>query len=264
MPIHPTAQIDPRAEIHGDVEIGPYVVIDGPVRIDRGTRVMAHAVLTGHTRLGCDNVLHYGAVLGDSPQDLGYSGAETYLEIGARNVFRESVLIHRGTAPGSSTVIGDDNYFMGHAHVAHNCRVGNNVIMANSAVLGGHVQVEDRVFISACCTVHQHVRVGTLSLLRGLSKASRDVPPFCIMDDTHVVRAINAIGLRRAGFSAERIRALRRAFVHLFGKRRNMRHAIAELEARETTDDVRRLLEFICTSKRGVCFGPRDGSAEEE
>jgi UDP-N-acetylglucosamine acyltransferase len=262
MPIHPTAVVDRRAEIDPTAELGPYVVVEGPVRVGPGTRVMAHAVLKGHTSLGRDNVVHHGAVLGDVPQDLSFTGAETWLRIGDRNVFREHVYVHRGTQPGSATVIGDDTYLMGQAHVAHNCRLDDFVILASGAVLGGHVQVGARAFVSGNCVVHQHVRIGRLALLRGLSKASRDVPPFCIMDDTHVVRAINRVGLQRAGIPPERVRALRRAFVRLFVQRRNLRHAVAELEAESPVDEVRELLDFIRASKRGVCFGPRHDTAE--
>jgi UDP-N-acetylglucosamine acyltransferase len=263
MPIHPTALIDRRAEIDAGADIGPYVVIDGPVHVGRGTRLMAHVVVTGHTRIGCDNVVHYGAVLGDAPQDLGFRGGETRLYVGDRNVLREQVYLHRGSRPDSPTSIGNDNYFMGHAHVGHDARLGDRIILANGALLGGHVEVADGVFISGNCVVHQHVRVGTLALLRGLSRTSRDVPPFCLMDDTHTVRGVNRVGLQRAGFSAERIRAVRRAYARLFGRRRNLRAAVAELEAEEPGEDVRHLLEFIRSSRRGVCFGPRQGSVED-
>jgi len=263
MPIHPTAVVDPRAEIDATAELGPYVVVDGPVTVGAGTRVLAHAVLTGHTRIGRDNVVHYGAVLGDEPQDTGYRGAETYLEIGDRNVFREQVYVHRGAQPGSATVIGNDTYLMGQAHVAHNCRLADGVILASGAVLGGHVQVDERAFVSGNCVVHQHVRVGRFVMMQGLSRTSRDVPPFCIMDYKHVVRGINRVGLQRAGFDGERIRALRRAFAQLFGRPRNLRLALAEVEQGPLTDDVRHLIEFIRASKRGVCFGPRERAAEE-
>src|SRR5512140_1885519 len=133
MSIHPTAVIDPRAEIDPSVDIGPFVVIDGPVRVGPRTRVMAHATLTGWTSIGADNVVHMAAVIGDEPQDLAYAGAQSFVEIGDRNVIREHVQIHRGTKPGSSTVIGDDNYFMNNAHVGHNCRIGNRVIIANGS-----------------------------------------------------------------------------------------------------------------------------------
>ena len=166
-----------------------------------------------------------GAVIGDTPQDLAFTGEESYLRIGDRNVIREHAQIHRGTKPGSATVIGNDNYFMSHAHVGHNCRVGNQVIIANGAhARRATCEVEDQAFISGNCVVHQFVRIGRLAILRGLSRTSRDVPPFCIMDGTHTVRAINRVGLRRAGFSAAQIRALQNAFVRLFGRAGNLAH----------------------------------------
>jgi UDP-N-acetylglucosamine acyltransferase len=264
MAIHPSAHVDARAEIDSGADIGPFAVIDGPVRIGAGTRVMAHAVITGHTRLGRDNVVHYGAVIGDEPQDLAYAGAPSEVHIGDRNVFREHVYVHRATQASAATVIGNGNYLMGHSHVAHNCRLGDAIILASGAVLGGHVQVDDGAFISGNCVVHQHVRVGRLALMRGLSRASRDVPPFALMDFTHTVRGVNLVGLRRAGFSSQRIRAVRNAFKHLFGERRNLRQALAELETQEVGDDVRELVDFIRASKRGVCFGMRSGPREDE
>jgi UDP-N-acetylglucosamine acyltransferase len=260
MPIHPTALIDARAEVHADADIGPYVVIDGAVHVGARTRVGAHATLTGWTEIGADNVIHPGAVIGDTPQDLAFGGEESYLRIGDRNVFREHVQIHRGTKPGSSTVIGSDNYFMTNSHVGHNCRVGNHVILANGALLGGYVEVEDQVFVSGNCAVHQFVRVGRLAILRGLSRTSRDVPPFCIMDGTHTVRAINRVGLRRAGFTATQIRALQNAFVHLFRRGGNLGKAVAELDNESVSTEVRYLIDFIRASKRGVCVGPRPQS----
>jgi UDP-N-acetylglucosamine acyltransferase len=196
-------------------------------------------------------------VLGGAPQDKAYSGAETYLKIGRCNVFREFVQVHRGTAPGSSTVIGDDNYLMATAHVGHNCRLGDHIVIANGALLGGHVEVGDGAFISGNCVVHQFVRVGELSLMRGLSGASRDVPPYSIMDWQHTVRGVNTVGLKRAGFDEGKIRALKQAFRVLFRKGRNLGLAVRELEAqKDLTPEVRSLLAFIRSSKRGVCCGP--------
>jgi UDP-N-acetylglucosamine acyltransferase len=257
MPIHPTALVDTQAKVHPDADIGPYVVIEGPVTVGQGTRVMAHATLMGWTEIGANNRIHAGAVIGDVPQDLAFDGSESYLRIGDRNVFREHVQLHRGTKPGSATVIGDDNFLMANAHVGHNCRIGNGVIIANAAALGGYVEVEDQVFISANCVVHQFVRIGRLALLRGLSRTSRDVPPFCIMDWTHTVRAINRIGLRRAGFTAAQIRNLQNAFSRLFRRAGNLGKALAELEGTERSPEVCYLIDFIRASKRGVCTGPR-------
>jgi UDP-N-acetylglucosamine acyltransferase len=207
--------------------------------------------------------VHAGAVLGDEPQDLKYAGAETGLRVGDRNVVREHVVIHRATAPDTWTVVGDDNFFMTNAHVAHNCTVGNQVILATGATLAGNVSVGDQAFFSGNCVVHQFCRVGRLSIMRGLSRASRDVPPFAICDWTHVVRGVNRVGLRRAGFDATRIRAVANAFRTLFRVRMNLRDAMARVEAEGTSPEVAELLAFIRESKRGVAFGPRRAGGDE-
>jgi len=254
--IHPTAIIDPKAELEGDVEIGPYVVIEGQVRIKRGTRVMAHAFLTGWTEIGEGNVIHPGALLGGPPQDKAYQGEETYLKIGDNNIIREYVQIHRGTSAGSSTIIGSDNFLMATSHVGHNCKLGDHNVLANGALLGGHVEIGNAAFISGNCVVHQFVRVGDYSLMRGLSGASRDVPPYAIVDWQHTVRGVNVVGLKRAGFDEKRIRAIREVFRVLFRKGRNLALAIEEVEkSGRANTDVLALLEFIKVSKRGVCFG---------
>jgi UDP-N-acetylglucosamine acyltransferase len=256
MKIHPTAVIDSKAQIDPDVEIGPYVVIEGQVRIKRGTRVMAHAYLTGWTEIGEGNEIHPGVILGAAPQDKAYTGEETYLKIGDQNIFREYVQVHRGTVAGSSTVIGNDNFLMATAHVGHNCKLGDHVVLANGALLGGHVEVGNNVFISGNCVVHQFVRIGDYSLMRGLSGTSRDVPPFAIVDWQHTVRGVNVVGLKRAGFDEKRIRAIRGAFRVLFRKGRNLALAVQEVEkSAGANTDVLALLEFIKSSERGVCFG---------
>ena len=259
MSIHPTAIVDGKAEIDSGVEIGPYVVIDGPVKIKRGTRVLAHAYLTGWTEIGADNEIYPGAVLGAPPQDKAYKGEESYLRIGDRNIFREHVQVHRGTASGSATEIGSDNFLMATSHVGHNCKIGNGVILANGALLGGHVEVGHCVFLSGNCVVHQFVRIGDYALMRGLSATSRDVPPYAIIDWQHTVRGVNVVGLKRAGFDEKRIRAIRTAFRILFRPGRNLAIALKEAEASgRASDDVTALLDFIKSSKRGVCFGAAD------
>jgi UDP-N-acetylglucosamine acyltransferase len=256
MTIHPTAVIDPRAEIDAEVNIGPYVVIDGPVKIGRGTRVMAHAYLTGWTEIGADNEIHPSAIIGEAPQDRAYKGEETYLRIGDRNIIREHAQIHRGTAPGSATIVGNQNFFMASSHIGHNCKLGDNVILANGALLGGYVEVGSNVFISGNCVVHQFVRIGAYALMRGLSGTSRDVPPYAMIDWQHTVRGVNVIGLKRAGFDEKRIREIREAFRVLFRKGRNLSLAVKEIEdSGRTNSDVSVLLDFIKSSKRGVCFG---------
>jgi UDP-N-acetylglucosamine acyltransferase len=258
MPIHQTAVVSAAAEIHPEADIGPYVVIDGHVRIGARTRVMPHTFLTGWTEIGEDNVIHPGAVIGHEPQDLKFGGGESYLRIGDRNVFREYSQVHRGTTPGTATVLGDDNYLMQNAHVAHNCEIGNHVVIAGGALVAGYAKVDDSAFISGNCVVHQHVRIGRLAIMRGLSRTSRDVPPFAVMDGTHTVRTVNLVGLRRAGFSRERIRAIRAAFRILFAGPTNMTAAVARVEADgPVTADVAYLLEFIRSSSRGVATGVR-------
>lgn len=257
MPIHPSAVVDPKADIAAEAEIGPYVVIEGPVKVGRGTRVSAHAYLTGWTEIGEENEIHPGAVLGGAPQDRAYKGEESYLRIGNHNIIREHVQIHRGTVAGSATCIGDNNFLMATAHVGHNCQLGDNIVMANSALLGGHVHVGSNVFISGNCVVHQFVRIGPYALLRGLSGTSRDVPPYAIIDWQHTVRGVNTVGLKRAGFDEKRIRAIRDAFRILFRKGRNLALALKELEqsANANQEDITALLDFIRASKRGVCMG---------
>ena len=259
--IHPTAIVDSRAEVDSSAEIGPYAVIEGPVHVGPRTRLMAHVVLLGDTRLGADNVLHPGVVLGDAPQDLAYRDAPTGLRIGDRNVFREFSQVHRGTQPETVTVLGDQNFLMANAHVAHNCRIGSRVVLAGGALVAGHVVVDDDAFISGNCVVHQHVRIGRLSIMRGLSRTSRDVPPFSLVDGTHTVRGVNRVGLRRAGFDRTRMRAIVEAFRILFAERRNLRLAMAEVEA--STPEVQELLAFVGASRRGVAQGPRRGAASD-
>lgn len=264
MPIHPTAVVDARAEIDATADIGPYVVIDGPVRIGPRTRVMAHAFLTGDTVLGADNRIHPGAIVGHEPQDLAYRGAPTGLRIGDRNVVREHAEIHRATQEGTMTVLGSDNYLMSHGHIAHNCRVGDRTIVCSGALVAGHVVLGDQAFVSGNCVVHQYVRIGRLAILRGLSRTSRDVPPFSIMDGTHTVRGVNRVGLRRAGFDAARIRALQTAFRILFRTRLNLREAVARVADEVHSADVDEVLAFIRSSTRGVAMGPRAGGADDD
>jgi len=256
--IHPTAIVASDAVVDPSAEIGPYVVIEGAARIGAGTRLMSHVVIRGATTLGARNVLHPGAVLGGEPQDLAFGGAETFLVVGDDNVFREHVQVHRGTSPGSATVVGNGNYFMQNAHVAHNCRIGDHTIVAGGALLAGHVELADRAFVSGNCVVHQHVRIGTLALMRGLSRTSRDVPPFCLIDGTHTVRGVNVVGLRRAGLSAERIAHIRRAVAALFRRPVHLGRALDRIASAPMTDDVRHLVAFVRESTRGVCLAPRE------
>ncbi len=254
--IDPTARISNTAEIADDAVIGPNVIVGDHSVVGSGTKIMANAVIGPWTTIGRDNVIHYGAIVGHDPQDFGYKGEESHLKIGNGNVFREYTTIHRGNREGTSTVIGDENYFMVQSHVAHNCEVGNNIILAGGSLLAGHVIAEDKALISGNCVVHQFCRIGKFAMMRGLSRTSRDVPPFCIMDETHTVKTLNLVGLRRNGFGVARVRAIKNAFVVLFRGGPNMRANVEKVEAElEITEDVRYLVDFIKNSKRGVCFG---------
>ncbi len=254
--IDSTARISPTAVIAPDVEIGPNVTIGAHSVIGSGTKIMANAIIGPWTTLGENNVIHYGAIVGHDPQDYGFKGEESYAVIGNGNIIREYATIHRGNRPGATTVIGNNNFLLIQSHVAHNCVLGNNILISGGALLAGHVTVEDRAIVSGNCTVHQFCRIGRFAMMRGLSRTSRDVPPFCIMDETHTVRSINVVGLRRNGFDGKRIRAIKNAYKFLFFKGMVMANACAHVEAElEVNDDVRYLLDFIRGSKRGVCFG---------
>lgn len=258
--IDPTARISPTARVAEDAEIGPNVIVGDHSSVGSGTKVMANAVIGPWTTVGSNNVIHYGAIIGNDPQDFGYHGEESYAVVGNGNIIREYATIHRGNRPGTTTVVGDNNFLMIQSHVAHNCEVGNNIILAGGALLAGHVQVADRAIISGNCVVHQFCRIGRFAMMRGLSRTSRDVPPFCIMDETHTVKSLNLVGLRRNGFDAKRVRALKNAFLILFRSGLNMQNALEQVEADlDLNDDIQELLDFIKSSKRGVCFG--EGSA---
>jgi UDP-N-acetylglucosamine acyltransferase len=262
--IHPSAVIGPDVELGAGVEVGPFCMLDGRIRIGARTRLIGHVSIFGETDIGEDNVMHPGVVLGDEPQDLTYSGAPRQLKIGDRNTFREGATVHRGSERGSVTILGDDIFMMQNAHVAHDCRIGNRVIIAGGALLAGWIEVGELALISGNCVVHQFCRIGRLALARGGCRMSRDIPPFCVVDGDHTLRAINAIGLKRAGYGTPAITALRRAFMALFGARQNLKLATARLMAAGPhTPEVQEMIDFVRASKRGVAFGPRGSTGDD-
>jgi len=261
--IHPSSVIGDEVTLAAEVEIGPFCFLIGKIRIGAGTRLISHVTIFGDSEIGEANVLHPNVVIGDEPQDIAYTGATRKVRIGNRNVFREGTTIHRGSEHGEVTIVGDDNFFMQNSHAAHDCRVGNSTIIAGGALLAGWVEVGDRALVSGNCVVHQYVRIGRLAMMRGLSRTSRDIPPFCIMDGTHTLRGINVVGLRRVGFKAAQIRALREVFLALFGKRQNLKLALERIASEKMIPEVQEMVEFIRASKRGVAFGPRDGTIED-
>jgi UDP-N-acetylglucosamine acyltransferase len=251
--IHPTAIISPKAQLDSTVEVGPYAVIDAHVSIGPGCRVGPHAYLTGHTTIGANNRVHAGCVIGDAPQDVKYKDEPTRLDIGDDNLFREGVTVHCSATAADATVIGSKNFLMVNSHVGHNVRLGDQVIMANGALLGGHAQVADLAFISGNCLVHQFVRVGSLAIMRGGSAISQDLPPYTVARGHNAICGLNVVGLRRAGVSAEERLELKRLYQKLFCSGRNLSQAILQARCEFTGACAQAMLEFVASSARGVC-----------
>jgi UDP-N-acetylglucosamine acyltransferase len=251
--IHPTAIVHPQAKLDATASIGPFAVIDEGVELGARCVVGPHVYLTGGTKIGVNNRFHAGCVIGDAPQDLKYRGAPTRLCIGDDNVFREHVTIHRSNQPETNTVIGSRNYLMQHSHVAHNCVIGNDVILAGGALLAGHVTVQDRAFLSGNCLVHQFTRVGKLAMMQGGAAISKDLPPFCVALRDNEMCGLNVVGLRRAGFSPEQRLELKRLYHQLFRGGKNLRDALAEAQKKFNSDAAKILVEFVAEAKRGLC-----------
>ncbi len=253
--IHPTAIVDPEAELSTGVSVGPYSVIEANVSVGEGTIIGARVTIEGHTTIGKDNQIFIGAVIGSMTQDKKYKGGITYLRIGDRNKIREYVTINSGTDDGSETVIGDDNLIMAYAHVAHNCVIGNKTIIANAGTLAGHVIVEDRAVIGGLSGVHQFVRIGYLSIIGGNSKAVQDIPPY-VMVDGHPAKAygLNVVGLERAGIPNEERLLLKRAFKIIFRYRLSKKNAIQILKKDlPTSGAIQKIIKFLENSDRGIC-----------
>ncbi len=258
MTIHPTAVISEKADLHPSVTVGPFTVIEEGVKVGAGSTIASHAMLSGPTTIGENNEIGSFTTIGGAPQDLGYKGEPTELIIGDGNLIREYVSIHRGTPKGAGrTLVGSHNMFMAYSHVAHDCIIGDHVIMANVATLGGHVEVGDRATISGLVAVHQFCRVGSLSYLGGVSGVSLDVPPYTMVTGTRGnmrVSGLNKVGMRRNGFSREEISQLDTAFRILFRSPELLhKEAIGKIEREITgSESVDELLRFLKTSKRGV------------
>ncbi len=253
MSIHKTAIVSGKAKIAEDVTIGPYSVIEDNVEIGAGTAVSSNVRIYAGTTIGKGCKIHMGVCLGGEPQDLAYKGETSYLRIGDNNTFREHVTVHRGTEKDSSTTIGDNNYFMCVSHAAHNCRIANSVIICNNALLGGYVEIEDSAFIAGGCLIHQFVRVGTFAMLGGGVRLNKDFPPFMSTGNDNIVTAYNVVGLKRSGMSPEARRQIKEAFRILYRAGMALNRALQELEKTATTHEAKHLLNFIRTSKRGVC-----------
>ena len=254
MAVYDTAVVSPKAKIADDVEIGPYSVVSGGVEIGAGCRLGPNVTVCEFTTIGSGCEIHSGAVIGDTPQDTGFSGCESYVEIGANCIIRECVTIHRGTDEGSSTVVGDGCFLMACSHVAHNVVLENDVIMANNSMLAGHVHIGEKVFISGGAGVHQFVKVGRMALLGGNCLCAKDVPPFCMVEPCSWsgVKGLNVIGMRRAGMTPEERADVKRVFKILYGSGLNVTQALERIDEMGTAA-AREMAEFVRASKRGIC-----------
>lgn len=260
--IHPAAIVHPKAQLDSTVEVGPYAIIDGDVVVGPDCRVGPYVYLTGQTTIGRGNRFYAGCVIGEAPQDVKYKDEPARLEIGDDNLFREGFTAHRSARAGEATVIGSHNFLMVNSHVAHNVRLGNHVILANGALLAGHVEVANRAFISGNCLVHQFVRVGTLALMQGGARISKDLPPFTIARGANHLGGLNIIGLRRAGFTAAERLELKKLYHQLLRQRGNFSAALAAARKLFTSAPSQTLLDFAAASKRGLCLDP--GGLENE
>jgi UDP-N-acetylglucosamine acyltransferase len=253
--IHKTSIVDSKAEIDDNVYIGPYCVIEGKVTIKRGTKLLSHVVVQGRTTIGEDCIISPFASIGGPPQDITYKGEETETIIGRRNTIKEYVTINRGTPHGGGvTRIGDNNFIMAYSHIAHDCKVGSNVIMANCATLAGHVEVEDNVVFGGLCAVHQFCRIGRFAFISGLTGVPKDIPPFMIAAGVRAkLYGLNVIGLERNNFSREEIAKLKKAYRILFRSSLPLSTSLKILEEELEGENIKILIEFIQKSKRGIC-----------
>ncbi|HSG04995.1 MAG TPA: acyl-ACP--UDP-N-acetylglucosamine O-acyltransferase [Nitrospiria bacterium] len=254
--IHPTAIVDPGAKIEEGVQVGPYAIIGDEVVIGRGTRVGSHAVIEGPIEIGTDCRIFPFASIGFVPQDLKFRGEKTRVEIGNGNVIREYVTIHRGTEGGGGlTRIGNNNLLMAYVHIAHDCIIGNNVILANAATLAGHITVQDHALVGGLSAVHQFVRIGRFSMVGGGSAVSLEVPPFVsVAGNRAKLFGLNTIGMKRAGFSAEQIGKIKKAYQMLFRSKLSVEKAVKKVKAElGDSKDALELAEFVETSERGIC-----------
>jgi UDP-N-acetylglucosamine acyltransferase len=253
MKIHPTVIISEGARVGNDVSIGPYAVIEQETAIGDRAEIRAHSVVKRYTTIGEAVLIYEGAVIGGEPQDLSFNQCESYLRIGPRCSIREGVTIHRGTQPGSATVVGSDCYVMAYAHVAHDCRLGDRVILANNVALAGHVDVDDQAFISGGVVAHQFCRIGRLAMIGGNSKIVQDCLPFVITDGVPGrACGLNVVGLKRAGFKSSEIQKLKEAYRVLLRSGFALEAALARLT--DLGDPlVNHLANFARNSSRGFC-----------
>lgn len=260
MPVDPSAIVAPTARVHPNAQVGPqavigeYCIVEEDVVIGAFSRLDPYVYVKRWTTLGERNEISAGTVLGTDPLDKNFSGERSYLRIGKENIIREHYTISRGTQPESSTEIGDGNYIMTSGHIAHNCKIGNNCVIASCALVAGHVEVEDQAFISGGVVIHQFSKIGRLAMIGGNSRVNSDVPPFFLFSDFNVAaKGLNLVGLRRAGFSKAEIAALKMAYKILYRSGLKLEEALGRIEREVETEHARHLVNFIRSSKRGIC-----------
>jgi UDP-N-acetylglucosamine acyltransferase len=255
MAIHSTAIIHPEAKISEEVEIGPYVCIEGPAEIGSHCVIESHAILVGAVRLGSSNRIGHGAIIGAPAQHLAFAPDHPgEVVIGNGNTIRELCTIHRSTVAGGATRMGDHNYLMAGAHLAHDVHLGSHITIANNALLGGHVQVGDRVFIGGGTVFHQHTCVGRLVITQGISGYSKDIPPFTVGAGVNTVAGLNAIGMRRSGMNAAQRQEIKSAFKLLYRSGLNVGQALAGAADLDWGPEAREFFDFVrAAKKRGIC-----------
>jgi UDP-N-acetylglucosamine acyltransferase len=255
MAIHPTAVVEPGAQVDATCEIGPYAVVGANVKLGARTVVAAHAVVKGNTTLGEGNRVFPHAVIGEIPQDLKYRGEPTGLVVGDGNTFRECVTVNLGTVQGGGvTAIGDGCLFMAYSHVGHDCRIGDGAIIANSVALAGHIVLEDHVHISGLAAAHQFCRIGRLAFVSGLTGVVMDVPPYCTVVGARAELAgLNTVGMQRAGMTEEQIGRVKQAYKIVFRSNLGLAEALAQLEAElGRHPEIAHFLSFVKSSQRGI------------
>lgn len=262
--IHQTAIVDKKAEIGADAVIGPYCIVGPGVRIGDRTKLMSHVVVDGLTTIGNDCALFPFASIGTQTQDLKYQGGKTYVEIGDRTTLREYVTVNSGTLEGEVTHVGSGCHIMAYAHVAHQCRVGDDVIIANAGTLAGHVVVEDKAIIGGLCGVHQFVRIGRMSMTGGCTKIVKDVPPFMIADGNPAfIHGINSIGLQRRNVPRETRAIIKKAYKILYKGNLPPKQAVEVIIGEFAgIEEITQLVEFIRTSERGITAAAASGNPD--
>ncbi len=260
MSVDPSASVAPTARVHPDARIGPhaqigeFVIIEQEVEIGAHCRLEPYVYVKRWTTLGEGNEISAGTVLGTDPLDKNFSGQRSYLRIGNNNIIREHYTISRGTQPESVTEIGDGNYIMTSGHIAHNCKIGNNTVIASCALVAGHVEVEDQAFISGGVVIHQYSKIGRLAMIGGNSRVNLDVPPFFLYTDFNVrPNGLNVVGLKRAGFTPEEITALKKAYKILYRSGLKLDDALERIQREIESEHTRQLVDFIRRSERGIC-----------